>query len=128
MMWRTPRKASVSPDPVPVIAVAVEAASVERPVIDAWAREQDPPVAAVLDAVTGTGEGLGAALASYDDALVVPVRVAWLPPVERRDRHLPALRAGPARDARSGRPPGSPAGWRPSPPAGAACSRASRRC
>ena len=54
----------MSPDPVPVIAVAVEAASVERPVIDAWAAEQDPPVEAVLDAVTGTGEGLGAALAT----------------------------------------------------------------
>ncbi len=69
---------------MPVIAVAVEAASVERPVIDAWAAEQDPPVEAVLDAVTGTGEGLGAALATYEDALVVPVRVAWLPTVERR--------------------------------------------
>ena len=69
---------------VPVIAVAVDAASVERPVIDAWAREQDPPVAAVLDAVSGLGDGLGAALASYDEALVVPVRVAWLPAVERR--------------------------------------------
>ena len=67
-----------------MIAVAVDAASVERPVIDAWAREQDPPVAAVLDAVTGTGEGLGAALASYDEALLVPVRVAWLPTLERQ--------------------------------------------
>jgi len=71
-------------EPTPVIAVAVEAASVERPVIDAWAREQDPPVAALLDAVSGLGDGLGAALASYDEALVVPVRVAWLPAVERR--------------------------------------------
>jgi glycerol-3-phosphate O-acyltransferase len=70
-------------EPSPVIAVAVDAASVERPVIDEWAREQDPPVTVVLDAVTGTGDGLGAALASYDDALVVPVRVAWLPTVER---------------------------------------------
>ncbi len=70
---------------VPLVAVAVEAASVERPVIDQWAREQDPAVAVVLDAVTGTGEGLGPALASYDDALVMPVRVAWLPPVERRN-------------------------------------------
>jgi glycerol-3-phosphate O-acyltransferase len=69
---------------VPVVAVAVEAASVERPVIDQWAREQDPPVTAVLDAVTGSGEGLGAALASYDEALVVPVRVAWMPTVERQ--------------------------------------------
>ncbi len=69
---------------MPVIAVAVEAASVERPVIDAWAAEQDPPVEAVLDAVTGPGEGLGAALATYEDALVVPVRLAWLPTVERR--------------------------------------------
>ncbi len=69
---------------VPIIAVAVDAASVERPVIDAWANEQDPPVAAVLDAVTGSGDGLGAALTAYDDALVVPVRVAWLPTVERR--------------------------------------------
>ena len=69
---------------MPVIAVAVEAASVERPVIDAWAAEQDPPVEVVLDAVSGTGEGLGAALAAYEDALVVPVRVAWLPTVERR--------------------------------------------
>ena len=68
---------------MPVIAVAVEAASVERPVIDAWAAEQDPPIEAVLDAVTGTGEGLGAALATYEDALVVPVRLAWLPTVER---------------------------------------------
>jgi glycerol-3-phosphate O-acyltransferase len=68
---------------VPVIAVAVEAASVERPVIDAWAAEQDPPVEAVLDAATGTGGGLGAALAAYEDALVVPVRLAWLPTVER---------------------------------------------
>jgi len=68
---------------VPVIAVAVEAASVERPVIDAWAAEQDPPIEAVLDAVTGTGEGLGPALATYEDALVVPVRLAWLPTVER---------------------------------------------
>ena len=75
----------VSQQSVPVIAVAVDAASVERPVIDAWAREQDPPIAVVLDAVTGAGEGLGAALASYDEALVVPVRVAWLPPVERRN-------------------------------------------
>jgi glycerol-3-phosphate O-acyltransferase len=68
---------------VPVVAVAVDAASVERPVIDQWAREQDPQVT-VLDAMTGTGDGLGAALASYDDALVVPVRLAWLPAVERR--------------------------------------------
>jgi glycerol-3-phosphate O-acyltransferase len=70
---------------VPVIAVAVDAASVERPVIDQWAREHDPAVAVVLDAVTGTGDGLGVALASYDEALVVPVRVAWLPAVERRN-------------------------------------------
>jgi glycerol-3-phosphate O-acyltransferase len=76
----------VSPlDPsVPVIAVAVDAASVERPVIDEWARERDPQVVAVLDAVTGSGSGLGAALTAYDEALVVPVRVAWLPTVERR--------------------------------------------
>jgi glycerol-3-phosphate O-acyltransferase len=69
---------------VPVIAVAVDAASVERPVIEAWAREHDPEVSEVLDAVNGTGAGLGAALAAYDEALVVPVRVAWLPTVERR--------------------------------------------
>jgi glycerol-3-phosphate O-acyltransferase len=69
---------------VPVVAVAVDAASVERPVIDEWARQQDPPVSAVLDAVNGSGDGLGTALASYDDALVVPVRVSWLPPVERQ--------------------------------------------
>ena len=69
---------------VPVVAVAVDAASVERPVIEQWARGQDPAVAVVLDAVTGAGDGLGAALASYDEALVVPVRVAWLPAVERR--------------------------------------------
>ena len=75
---------SPSDTSVPIIAVAVDAASVERPVIDAWASEQDPPVSVVLDAVTGAGDGLGAALAAYDDALVVPVRVAWLPAVERR--------------------------------------------
>ncbi|MEO6510909.1 MAG: glycerol-3-phosphate 1-O-acyltransferase [Nocardioides sp.] len=69
---------------VPVIAVAVDAASVERPVIEAWALDHEPHVAAVLDAVTGSGTGLGAALQEYDDALVVPVRVAWLPTVERR--------------------------------------------
>jgi glycerol-3-phosphate O-acyltransferase len=71
-------------EPVPVIAVAVDAASVERPAVDAWARDQEPPVAVVLDAVAGTGDGLGTALAAYDEALVVPVRVAWLPAVERR--------------------------------------------
>jgi glycerol-3-phosphate O-acyltransferase len=70
--------------PVPVIAVAVIEASVERPVIDAWATDHEPHVSAVLDAVSGTGEGLGAALAAYDDALVIPVRVAWLPTLERQ--------------------------------------------
>ncbi len=64
---------------VPVIAVAVESSSVERPVIDTWSRDAQPPVTAVLDA----DQGLGAALASYDEALVVPVRVAWLPTVSR---------------------------------------------
>jgi len=71
-------------DSAPVIAVAVEAASVERPVIDAWAREHEPSIDAVLDAVSGVGDGLGAALATYDEALVVPVRVAWLPARERQ--------------------------------------------
>ena len=55
----------VSQQSVPVIAVAVDAASVERPVIDAWAREQDPTITVVLDAVTGAGEGLGTTLAWY---------------------------------------------------------------
>ena len=64
---------------VPVIAVAVESSSVERPVIDTWSRDAQPPVTAVLDA----NQGLGAALASYDEALVIPVRVAWLPTVSR---------------------------------------------
>ena len=101
----------MSPDSsVPIIAVAVDAASVERPVIDAWASEQDPPITVVLDAVTGAGDGLGAALAAYDEALVVPVRVAWLPPVERRAGHVPPLRARPAGDAQTTRPPGCPAG------------------
>jgi glycerol-3-phosphate O-acyltransferase len=79
-----PQQEGVSELSVPVVAVAVDAASVERPVIEAWADEQDPPITVVLDAVTGTGEGLGAALEAYDDALVIPVRVAWLPPLERR--------------------------------------------
>ncbi len=109
-------------DPVPVIAVAVDAASVERPVIDAWAREQDPPVAAVLDAVTGTGEGLGAALASYDEALLVPVRVAWLPTRRAAGRHVPAVGARPPRDAEApgdvALPPADRALPRPSPRAG----------
>jgi glycerol-3-phosphate O-acyltransferase len=79
-------RSRVNPDQqsVPVIAVAVIAASVERPVIDAWAREHEPHVSAVLDAMSGTGQGLGAALAAYDDALVIPVRVAWLPTLERQ--------------------------------------------
>src|SRR3954471_7009241 len=79
-------RSGVNPDQlsIPVIAVALIEAAVERPVIDAWAREQEPRVSAVLDAAIGTGKGLGAALATYDDALVIPVRVAWQPSVERQ--------------------------------------------
>ena len=105
---------------VPIIAVAVDAASVERPVIDAWASEQDPPVTVVLDAVTGAGDGLGAALAAYDDALVVPVRVAWLPDRRAPGRARPGSPSWPCWRRPNDPPPGCPAGWPPSPPTAAA--------
>jgi len=71
---------------VPVVAVAVDADADERPAIDSWAETQDPAVADVLDAPSGSGEGLASSLRAYDEALLVPVRVAWLPAVDRRTR------------------------------------------
>lgn len=71
-----------SPDqPTPVIALVVDSGSTERPLVDAWAATAEPAVAGVVDA----GATLASTLSDYPDALVVPVRVAWLPAKSRAE-------------------------------------------
>ena len=92
---------------VPVIAVAVDAASVERPVIDAWAREQDPPVAAVLDAVSGPVTGSAPRWRRTTRRSSCPS--GWRGcPRSSGAAAPPGSPSSPCSRPRSGRPPGCP--------------------
>lgn len=64
-----------------VLGLAVRPSAVERKLVDEWVAQADQGRG--IERVVEVDDSLGEVLAGYDEALLVPIRVAWLPNVQR---------------------------------------------